>query len=93
VKQNKAMSWSATAFIASFSSILFAPMTYLIVVGKSNNHLNPSIGPVELFSVDSQSSGSFSLSYGLGALLVPAVFSLLVWGVLQVLASRKQASK
>jgi hypothetical protein len=89
MKQNKAISWGAATFIASFTAILFAPLAYLFIIGKSDRHVGQGIGDIELFSVDSQSSGSFSLSYGLGAIVVPAILGLLVWGILQIKVSRR----
>jgi len=81
MKTNKAMSWSAAVFIGSSVILLFAPLAYLLVVGKHDGQWNLKLG-IDVFSVNSHSSGGFEMSYAIGVILFPALLSVLVWGLL-----------
>jgi len=88
MKTNKATSWSAAVFISSSCITLFAPLVYLIVLGKSEGQWNFRFVGIDTFSVDSHSSGGFGISYGVGVLLLPAILSVLVWGILLATAKK-----
>jgi hypothetical protein len=95
MQQNKAMSWAAAVFVLSFASTLLAPVVYIMAVGKTEGSVSPSIFGIQLFEATSHKSGGFSMSYGVGAVIIPITASLIVWAVLQFVASKtkKQPTK
>ena len=88
MNQSKATSWASATFIIGLSAALLVPLAYIAAIGKVEAQAHLGISSLQIFDVVSHASGKFYISYGIGAIIVPAILSLLVWMVLSAVLHR-----